>query len=144
MKCKTALHPQASSVILVPWLGFQRTLLPMGKRAIWLEDDLEKRLKQIHAAMQGDPVLRHLRLKWVDALKLLLRMALEKAELEYFHGLPSGVDPKDALKALEADYAKQRAVLELLVREADFAQKEAEHDRLMDQERDQRQQKPDE
>jgi hypothetical protein len=91
----------------------------MGKRAIWLEDDLEERLKAVHEAMQKDPVLRNLRLKWADALKLLLRDALDSAQLDYMGTLPDNVDPEEALQVVDEQYRKRRAILEKMIADGD-------------------------
>jgi len=85
------------------------------KTSIYLTDEDSARLDAVHEAMRTAPNLRQFDLKWSDTLRLLLRRALEVAELEYLHKIPENVDPEEAIEFLEETHQKQCAILRALV-----------------------------
>jgi hypothetical protein len=85
------------------------------KTSIYLTDEDSARLDAVHEAMRTAPSLRQFDLKWSDTLRLLLRRALEEAELEYLHKIPEDADAEELLDVLEEAHQKRSAILRALV-----------------------------
>ena len=87
------------------------------KTSIYLTDEDSARLDAVHEAMRTAPNLRQFDLKWSDTLRLLLRRALEVAELEYLHKIPEDADADEWLEFLNEEHQKQSAILRTLIDE---------------------------
>jgi len=88
----------------------------MPKLGLWVDDEMNEGLDQLHQAMLADPLLRDLKLTKTDVLKMLIRRSLPMALLE--HGIfEEGVDPMDAYGAIEDQQHKQAEAFDVMISE---------------------------
>jgi hypothetical protein len=88
----------------------------MPKLGLWIDDEMNDGLDQVHQAMLADPLLRDLKLTKTDVVKMLIRRSLPMALLE--HGLfEEGVDPMDAYDVVEDQQRKQAKAFLVRIRE---------------------------
>jgi hypothetical protein len=97
----------------------------MPKLGLWVDDEMNEGLDQLHQAMLADPLLRDLKLTKTDVIKMLMRRSLPMALLE--HGIfEEGADPMDAFRVVEDQQRKQELAFLGRLREYN-ARREREH-----------------
>lgn len=85
----------------------------MPKLGLWIDDELNDQIDQLHAAMKRRLEFRDLKLTRTDVFKMLIRRSIEHALLE--HGvIPENLkrmDPDEILEALDKQNDEQRALI---------------------------------
>jgi hypothetical protein len=85
----------------------------MPKLGLWIDDELNGQIDQLHAAMKRRLEFRDLKLTKTDVFKMLIRRSIDDALLE--HGvIPENLmrmDPEEILEALDKRNDEQRAVI---------------------------------
>jgi len=85
----------------------------MPKLGLWIDDELNGQIDQLHAAMKRRLEFRDLKLTKTDVIKMLIRRSLDDALLEY-GVVPENLkrmDPSEIIEALDKHHDERRALI---------------------------------
>ena len=93
----------------------------MAKVGLWLTEELEEQIGELHGRMLKDPLLRELKVSKSDVLRLLLQRALPfvRMEHELWPRETDGSGPTD-LKELRKQLKKMDAALRRMERKEEL------------------------
>ena len=79
----------------------------MPKLGMWVDDELDGRINELHAAMKRRNEFRDLKLTKTDVIKMLIRRSLDTALMEY-GVVPKDLDLDEVLEAIDDHCDRER------------------------------------